>query len=67
MTLAIFLPLVLAAVAIIDLFAFRWMLSRGSINERMFNLLALASVALPLLAYIILKFIVPDVGAIEML
>ena len=67
MTLAIFLPLVLVAVAIIDLVAFRWMLSQGKISERMFNLLALASVSLPLLAYIILKFIVPSAGAIEML
>ena len=67
MTLAIFLPLVLAAVAIIDLIAFCWMLSQGKINERMFNLLALASVSLPPLAYIILKFIVPRAGAIEML
>lgn len=66
MTLAIFLPLVLAAVAIIDLFAFRMMLARGTISERLFNLLALVSVSLPLLAYIILTVIVPGTGAVQM-
>ena len=66
MTLAIFLPLVLAAVAIIDLFAFRMMLARGKISERLFNLLALVSVSLPLLAYIILTVIVPGAGAVQM-
>ena len=67
MTLAIFLSLVLAAVAIIDLIAFSMMRQRGKISDNMFNLLALASVALPLLAYIVLTFIVPEVGAIEMI
>lgn len=66
MTLSIFLPLVLAAVAIIDLIAFRMMLGQGKISERMFNLLALASVSLPLLAYIALTVIVPGIGAIEL-
>jgi len=64
MTLAIFLSLVLAAVAIIDLFAFRMMLARGTISERLFNLLALVSVSLPPLAYIILTVIVPGAGAV---
>ena len=66
MTLGIFLPLVLAAVAIIDLVAFRMMLARGKISERLFNLLSLASVSLPLLAYIILTVIVPSAGAVHM-
>ena len=66
MTLGIFLPLVLAAVAIIDLVAFRMMLARGEISERLFNLLSLASVSLPLLAYIILTVIVPSAGAVQM-
>lgn len=66
MTLGIFLPLVLAAVAIIDLMAFRMMLSRGKISERLFNLLALVSVSLPLLAYIILTVIVPGAGAVQL-
>ncbi|MBO6608952.1 MULTISPECIES: hypothetical protein [Altererythrobacter] len=66
MTLGIFLPLVLAAVAIIDLVAFRMMLARGKISERLFNLLSLASVSLPLLAYIILTVIVPSAGAVQM-
>ena len=65
MTLAIFLPLILAAVAIIDLFAFRVILARGTISERMFNLLALVSVSLPPLAYIVLAVIVPDTGAMQ--
>ena len=66
MTLGIFLPLVLAAVAIIDLVAFRMMLARGKISERLFNLFSLASVSLPLLAYIILTVIVPSAGAVQM-
>lgn len=66
MTLGIFLPLVLAAVAVIDLVAFRIMLARGKISERLFNLLSLASVSLPLLAYIILTVIVPSAGAVQM-
>ncbi len=66
MTLGLFLPLVFAAVAIIDLIAFRWMLSQGKISERLFNLAALASVALPVVAYVMLAVIVPSVGAIEM-
>lgn len=66
MTLGIFLPLVLAAVAVIDLVAFRMMLARGKISERLFNLLSLASVSLPLLAYIILTAIVPSAGAVQM-
>ena len=66
MNLALFLPLVLAAVAIIDLVAFRMMLARGKISERLFNLLSLASVSLPLLAYIILTVIVPSAGAVHM-
>ena len=65
MTLGIFLPLVLAAVAIIDLIAFSMMRQRGIIGDTLFNLLALASVALPLIAYIVLAVIVPDAGAIE--
>ncbi len=65
MTLAIFLPLILAAVAIVDLFAFRMMLARGTISERLFNLLALVSVSLPPLAYIILTVIVPGAGAMQ--
>lgn len=66
MTLAIFLPLILAAVAIIDLIAFSMMRQQGKINDRVFNLLALASVALPFIGYIVLAVIVPDVGAMEM-
>jgi hypothetical protein len=66
MTLAIFLPLILAAVAIIDLIAFSMMRQQGKINDRVFNLLALASVALPFIAYLVLAVIVPDVGAMEM-
>ena len=65
MTLALFLPLVLAAVAIIDLVAFSMMRQRGIISDRLFNLLALASVALPFIAYIVLAVIVPGAGAIE--
>ena len=66
MTLAIFLPLILAAVAIIDLIAFSMMRQQGKINDRVFNLLALASVALSFIAYLVLAVIVPDVGAMEM-
>jgi ABC-type dipeptide/oligopeptide/nickel transport system permease component len=66
MTLAIFLPLILAAVAIIDLIAFSMMRQQGKISDRVFNLLALASVALPFIAYLVLAVIVPDVGAMEM-
>ena len=65
MTLDLFLPLILAAVAIIDLIAFSMMRQRGIISDNMFNLLALASVALPFIAYIVLAVIVPDAGAIE--
>lgn len=65
-TLGLFLPLVLAAVAIIDLFAFSMMRQRGIVSDNMFNLLALASVALPVVAYIVLTVVVPSAGAIEM-
>jgi len=66
MTLAIFLPLVLAAIAITDLIIFRTMLSKSAISERLFTWIALASILLPLVAFILLRFVVPDVGAIEL-
>lgn len=50
MTLAIFLPLVLAVVAIIDLLVFRWMSARGMVDDGKFNIMALASFLLPVIA-----------------
>jgi hypothetical protein len=46
--------------------AFRMRLARGEISESLFNLLALVSVSLPPLAYIILTVIVPGAGAVQM-
>jgi hypothetical protein len=65
MTLAIFLPLVLAVVAIIDLLVFRWMSARGMVDDGKFNIMALVSFLLPVIAYIVLNFVAPEAGAIE--
>ncbi len=46
--------------------AFPMMLARGEISESLFNLLALVSVSLPPLAYIILAVIVLGAGAVQM-
>ncbi len=65
MSLDIVLPGFLLFVAIIDIPIFMFMRARGMMRDNVVNLMMLASVSLPLLAYVILKFVLPDVGAIE--
>lgn len=66
MILSTFLPLVLAALAIIDLAVIRVMLAKGRIGEQVFHYIALASLSLPFIAYVMLAWIVPEVGAVEL-
>ena len=66
MTLGTFLPALLAVVAITDLILFRVLLAKGSIKDRLLYILALGSLSLPPLAYVILNVVSPDWGMIEL-
>ena len=65
MTLGIFLPLVLALMALTEVPIFIHWRRTGKITEGVFPVLALASVSLPFVAYVLLNQIVPEWGAIE--
>lgn len=65
MTLGIFLPLLLALVALTEVPIFLHWRSKGKISEGAFPVLALSSVSLPFIAYGILNLVVPEWGAIE--
>ncbi len=65
MTLDIVLPAFLLFVAITDIPIFLFMRARGIMRDNVANALAFASLSLPLLAYVILNFVLPDIGAIE--
>ncbi len=65
MTLGTLLPAVLLFVAFTDIPIFMFMRARGMMKDNVANLLCFASLSLPLLAYVILNFILPEVGANE--
>lgn len=67
MSLGTLLPALLALIALTDLVLFRAMLSRGRIGETAFNLMVLAALSLPVLAYVILNVMLPEWGRIEVL
>jgi|GEM_PF-3772655 len=65
MTLGLFLPLLLALVALTEIPLFlRWR-AKGIVSESAFPVLAIASVALPFIAYAVLNHVKPELGAIE--
>ncbi|MEP5937907.1 MAG: hypothetical protein ABJ239_06235 [Erythrobacter sp.] len=65
MTLDLFLPLLLAAIALTEVPLFLHWRAKGIVSESAFPILAIASVALPFIAYVVLNLIRPDLGAIE--
>ena len=78
MTLGEFLPAVMALVALLELLVFRNLRARipgrteRGYNEQhteqrrfAFSLVMLASILTPVLLYVVLNFITPEIGAIE--
>lgn len=65
MTLGLFIPLALLVISIIELPIFLLLRQRSAMTQRGFALVALASAALPLIAYGVLNYLVPDIGAME--
>lgn len=63
MTLGILLPLVCVFAALAELAIFLNWRSSGRISEGVFPLLAIASLLFPIAVYAILKYAIPDVGA----
>lgn len=65
MTLEIAIPLFFLIVATGELFVFRMLRDNGTIAPAAANTMMIASFSLPIISYVILAFIVPDVGATE--
>lgn len=65
MILGFVLPAALTVFALVDIFAFRVIRAQGSITPKAYLVWGAAAIALPILAYVVLNFIVPEWGAIE--
>ena len=65
MTLGLFLPLLLGLIALTEVPLFLSWRAKGIVSETAFPIMAIASVALPFIAYVVLNLIRPEWGAIE--
>ena len=65
MTLGNFVPLAFLLIAFVEAPLFMGLTSRGVIKPGAMRILILASASLPVLAYVILNYALPEVGAIE--
>jgi hypothetical protein len=66
-TLGLILPAALAVFALVDIAAFRFIHSQGSLSQRNYAIWGAAAIALPAITYLILNVFVPKWGAIEVL
>lgn len=67
MTLGVILPAALALFAFVDIAVFRMFLSRGTMNAKSYLYFGGLSIALPIGTYVLLNWVVPEWGAIEVL
>lgn len=65
MTLGFVLPAALAVFALVDIFAFRMIRANGTMTPRAYLIWGGAAIALPVIAYVVLNFLMPSWGAIE--
>lgn len=67
MTLGALLPAVLLFIAFTDIPIFMFLRARGMMKDRLANILSFVSLSLPLLTYGILRYVMPDIGAMEVM
>lgn len=65
MTLGIILPAALAIFALVDIVAFRMIRASGTMTPRAYMIWGGAAIALPIIAYVVLNFLIPSWGAVE--
>lgn len=65
MTLAIFLPILFACIALLEVRVFKHWHAEGMITQTNARVMTAATLALPPIVYVVLNFMLPDVGAIE--
>ncbi len=65
MTLAIFLPLAFVFVALVEVMLFKHWHAQGMISQQAMMVMMSATILLPVIIYVVLTFVLPDIGAIE--
>ncbi len=65
MTLGVVLPAALAIIALGDILAFRILRANGGLSQRNYTIWGAAAIALPIIAYVVLNFLVPSWGEVE--
>jgi len=63
MTLGTLIPLTLFAMALVEIPILLLIKQRGAISSRALPMMLIATSALPLIAYLVLNFAMPDLGA----
>ena len=67
MNLALALTLATAFIALFEIFLFTTWRNSGKVSESAYPFLIIASASLPFVIYLVLTYVLPDVGAIEVL
>ncbi len=63
MTLAIFLPLAFVFIALVEVMLFKKWQAQGMISGQAALVMMSATILLPVIIYVVLTFVVPDIGA----
>lgn len=66
MTLAVAIPVICAFAALVELVLFMQWRTSGKISERLFPVLAMTTLAMPIIAYALLKYAFPEAGAVRL-
>jgi len=67
MSLGLLIPLILLIMGVVEAFVFRQMSQRGVLGDSVANGLIVVSLIFPLVAYGVLNFALPEIGAITIL
>ncbi|WP_432201347.1 hypothetical protein ACRAQ7_03880 [Erythrobacter sp. W53] len=67
MTIGTLIPLTLFAMALVEIPILLMLKQRGAVSPRALPMMLIATSALPLIAYLVLNFVMPDLGAMGVL
>ena len=67
MTLGLFLVIATAVTALVEILFFTRMRDSGKLGEAIYPVVIMASLALPVIVYVIMFHIIPETGATELL
>ena len=64
MTLGLFFTIATAIIALVEIAAFTRMRNNGRMGEAVYPVMVIVPLATPVIAYVIMHYVVPDTGAI---